>query len=107
MDWLTFSHAYCTTICAVLLPANVLAMVMALFWVRQSYPIWQVAIPGMLLAYLLILHALSWVIVGMVMGETYLLISLGSVSFGINGLALARPELINQWSKQLIPKIFS
>ncbi|MBD3880847.1 hypothetical protein IFO70_03665 [Phormidium tenue FACHB-886] len=75
-----FSCSYCITICAVLVPANLLATLqtMLLVWYRRPLAKVQLtATAASLFALLLLLHVLAWLSIGVVMAPTYILAFLG------------------------------
>ncbi len=92
---LTFSHSNCLAICAFLVPANLVATLTTMVLValhRPLYQRWQAAFLAMLPALLMVLHVFSWFWVGVVMLQTYILLSLGAVCLGINFWAILHPE---------------
>jgi len=92
-----FSHTYCIQICALLVPLNMLATLATMILVGLEYPVHQVrqvVYVAIALAMAMILHVLSWLLVGVVMLPTYILFSLAAVCLAINLLALCyRPSL--------------
>lgn len=91
---LNFSYTHCTSICAVLVPANLLATLQTLLLVGFHRPVVQVQrMTGItsLCALLMVLHVASWLVIGVVMVPTYVLLGLGSICLGINAWAIAHP----------------
>lgn len=88
---LEFSHIHCIAICAVLVPANLLATLQTLILVGLHRPQVQVqrstGIAG-ICALVMIAHVLTWFVIGVVMLPTYVLLLLGSVCLSINLWAL-------------------
>ncbi|PMB50860.1 hypothetical protein CEN39_17635 [Fischerella thermalis CCMEE 5201] len=72
-----FSRTNCVSICAFLVPANLLAtlltMVLAVLR-RSSYQVWQSAIVACIFAVVMILHVYTWFMIGVVMIPTYVLL---------------------------------
>lgn len=82
-----FSRTHCIAICAVLVPANLLATLQTvlLTWVRRpSRQIYWMAAVSSCYALLLILHVLTWLAIGVVMLPTYILTVLGCLCGAIN-----------------------
>jgi hypothetical protein len=82
-----FSRAHCITICAVLVPANLLATLQTMIWVWQRRPLPQVqgrATIASLFALILLLHVITWWVIGVVMAPTYILSALGCVCIAVN-----------------------
>lgn len=100
---LTFSHTHCLTICAVLVPLNLLATLQTIVLTALHRPRLQVrtaiTLAG-LVALAMILHVLTWFVIGVVMIQTYILLSLGGVCLLINLWAGSHPASLNaclQW----------
>ena len=96
-----FSHTYCVAICAVLVPWNLLTTVLTLGLVS-----WQPTAPGLpnfprsrQLAIaagiggsiLMVLHVLTWFVVGVIQVQTFILFSLGVCCISLNLWALGSP----------------
>jgi hypothetical protein len=96
---LEFSHRHCVAICALLVPANLLATVQTFVWVATTTSPKRPPTRGLVgsialatgLAVILSLHVLSWLWVGVVMPPTYILLSLALVCLSLNGWALFQP----------------
>jgi hypothetical protein len=89
-----FSCTHCIAICAVLVPANLLATLQTMLLVWYRRPIAQVqltATAASLYALTLLLHVLAWLSIGVVMAPTYILAFLGCLCLAINlgGVAIA------------------
>jgi hypothetical protein len=105
---LTFSHTYCIAICTVLVPCNLLATLHTLIRVglRQNRPqTLQSAILALLPALLMVLHVLSWLIVGVVMAPTYILLGLGFTCFCLNGWAIVHPTSLSALLRGLFLRV--
>ncbi len=74
-----FSRANCVTICAFLVPANLLVTILTMVLTalrRPSHQIWQSAAIASFFASVMILHVYTWFMIGVVMAPTYILMSL-------------------------------
>lgn len=96
-----FSRTYCIAICAVLVPANLLATLQTMLFVWFRRPVGQVycmATVASLYALLVILHVITWLTIGVVMLPTYILSFLGCfcllVNFSAVLIATHRPSSI-------------
>lgn len=72
-----FSRANCVSICAFLVPANLLATVLTMTFAalhRPSYYVWQAAGIGSIFAFIMVLHVYTWFMIGVVMAPTYILL---------------------------------
>lgn len=75
-----FSRTHCIAICAVLVPANLLATLQAMLFVwfgRPPEQVYGIAAAASLYALVLLLHVVSWLAIGVVMLPTYILSVLG------------------------------
>lgn len=89
---LNFSHTYCIAICAFLVPANLGATLVTLLLTalrRPQVEVNRAAVLASALAVIMVLHVLSWFVVGVVMAPTYILLSLATICMGINFWAFA------------------
>ena len=90
-----FSRTYCATICAFLVPANLLFTSQTLIFTGLRRPQTQVqkaAILACFPALLMILHVYTWWAIGVVMAPTFILLWLASTCLGINVWAIAHPQ---------------
>ncbi len=88
-----FSRAHCLGICAFLVPANLVITVQTLLFVGLGWRrrwVLGIAVPAIAYASAMLLHVLSWYVVGVVMAPTFVLALLGMACLGINGFAIAR-----------------
>ncbi|WP_341529710.1 hypothetical protein WKK05_10555 [Nostoc sp. UHCC 0302] len=72
-----FSRANCISICAFLVPANLLVTSLTIFLTavhRPSHQVWQSAGIASFFASVMILHVYTWFIIGVVMPPTYILL---------------------------------
>ncbi|MEH2335542.1 hypothetical protein [Nostoc sp.] len=72
-----FSRGNCISICAFLVPANLLVTILTMSLValrRPSYQVWQSAGIASFFASVMIMHVYTWFMVGVVMAPTYILL---------------------------------
>ncbi|MBW4612672.1 MAG: hypothetical protein KME21_05215 [Desmonostoc vinosum HA7617-LM4] len=72
-----FSRTNCVSICAFLVPANLLATLLTIILTvfrRPSYQVWPSAAIATIFASVMILHVYTWFIIGVVMAPTYILL---------------------------------
>ncbi|HEY9636692.1 MAG TPA: hypothetical protein V6D14_25055 [Coleofasciculaceae cyanobacterium] len=90
-----FSSANCVAICAALVPANLLLTLQTMVFTglrRPQAQVRQVALLACLPALVMVLHVLTWWMIGVVMAPTYILLWLASICLGINVWAIAHPQ---------------
>jgi len=76
-----FSRANCISICAFLVPANLVATSVTTVFAAFQYPkvqVWQAAGIASMLALVMVAHVFTWFQVGVVMVPTYILLWLGT-----------------------------
>lgn len=86
-----FSRTHCIAICAVLVPANLLATLQTMLWVwfgRPPLHVQLMALVSSFYALILLLHVYTWFAIGVVMAPTYILTVLGCVCLTINFCAV-------------------
>lgn len=87
-----FSRNHCVTLCAFLVPANLVAtsltMLLSLFQ-RPQIQIWKSAGVASFLAVLMLLHVFTWFMVGVVLAPTYILMWLAGTCLLTNLGAIA------------------
>lgn len=95
-----FSRAYCIPICGFLVPANLLTTLVTIIQVGLNHSQVQVrraARFASLWALVMMLHVLTWFVIGMVMAPTYVLLFLGTLCLVINLWAISgSPNPIDQ-----------
>ncbi|WP_199333408.1 hypothetical protein [Oculatella sp. FACHB-28] len=87
-----FSRTNCVAICAVLVPANLLAtsQTLLLLWFRRPLrQVWLMAAIASLCALVMVLHVMTWLIIGVVMMQTFILFGLGAMCLCTNLGAIA------------------
>lgn len=99
IDLFALSRQYCVTICGFLVPINLLLTSCTLFFlVRQFHQktIRRSAITAMVFSLAMIAHVGTWLVVGVVMAPTYILLSLGMTCLAINSYAYFAPHKVRQ-----------
>jgi hypothetical protein len=92
---LAFSQTHCVTICAVLVPVNLLATMLTIAITgcdRPATQIWTSCGFASLAALIMVLHVASWFVVGVVMIQTFVLLLLGGVCLAVNLWAVQHPH---------------
>lgn len=87
-----FSRANCISICAFLIPGSLITSLLTMYFTlicRPAIEVWQMAGIGSIFAGLMICHVFTWLIIGIVMAPTYILLCLGSICFFTNIVAIA------------------
>ena len=101
---LEFSHNHCIAICAALVPANVLTTFCAIVFVwlqRPTAQVWQLSGLASCFALLMVLHVLTWFVIGVVMLPTFVLLSLGGVCLSINVWVILHPQSLRHFLSNL------
>lgn len=83
---LEFSHVHCVTICAVLVPVNLLVTLQTILLTGLGHETWArrtAALAG-ISAGVMVLHVLTWFVIGVVAMQTYILLALGGTCLGVN-----------------------
>ena len=86
-----FSRSHCLAICAFLIPANLIATSQTILFTilkRRSLEISIISTTAIIYASLMVMHVVSWFIVGVVMAPTFILTLLGIVCLAINLMAI-------------------
>lgn len=103
-----FSRNHCLTICAFIVPANLLLTLRTILLVGLNSPPIQVQksmVIASFLALTMLMHVLSWLIVGVVMTPTYILLTLGFVCLSLNIWAITHPISMRQILQELISNL--
>lgn len=98
-----FSRNHCLTICAFLVPANLLLTLCTLYLVVRLQPSTQVYLSAFvtnLFALALLLHDFTWFSIGVVMAPTYILLALACVCLSLNLWVIAHPTSMKQLLKE-------
>lgn len=102
---LHISHTYCLQICALLVPTNMAVTMASMLMVGLEVPRWRicaVASLGISLAITMVMHVLSWLLVGVVMLPTYVLLCLAGVCFSINMMLIYRQPMLRRLLVRLV-----
>jgi hypothetical protein len=94
-----FSRNHCVAICAFLVPLNLLAtssVLLFLFLLRPLFSTRLVATVACFCALTLFLHVGTWLMVGVVMAPTFILLGLGTICLVINFSILIATERCQQ-----------
>ncbi|NEP09832.1 MAG: hypothetical protein F6K14_06335 [Symploca sp. SIO2C1] len=86
-----FSRTNCVAICAFLVPANLLLTLQTLIltWLRRpKSQVLTAVLVACIPAVLIIFHVFTWLMIGVVMAPTFILLCLGSICLGINFWAI-------------------
>ncbi len=92
---LSFSHAHCVAICAFLVPFNLIATLQTVVFIVLQRParwVWKSVGFASLGALVMVLHVVTWFVVGVVAVQTFVLFSLGGVCLAVNLWAAVHPE---------------
>jgi hypothetical protein len=87
-----FSRQNCGTICAFLVPANLITTLISLILLAKQYPLPKIrltVILSVIFALTLFLHISTWFAIGVVTPITFILLTLGSACLAMNFLAIA------------------
>lgn len=101
---LHFSHAYCVAICAALVPLNLLATILTLILTGLHRPTADIVkVSGVAIAFagIMVLHVLTWFVIGVVMVPTYVLLTLGTVCFAVNAWAILHSSSLHRLLNRL------
>ncbi|MBW4564062.1 MAG: hypothetical protein KME32_23565 [Mojavia pulchra JT2-VF2] len=86
-----FSRANCVSICAFLVPANLLATLLTIILTvvhRPSHQVWKAAAFASIFALVMVLHVYTWFMAGVVMAPTYILLWLAITCLLANSAAI-------------------
>ena len=90
-----FSMTHCVALCAFLVPANLLVSLQIILFSafeRPRYYLWIMAAASVLYASALILHDLSWFMIGVIAPPTFILMFVAALCLGVNAWAIACPD---------------
>jgi hypothetical protein len=94
-----FSHRYCVEICTFLVPANLLATCRTLVSVGRNQPPQKrrsTVVLATTFALIMALHVFSWLLAGIVMPPTFILLALSCVCLSINGWSILHPNSLHR-----------
>lgn len=90
-----FSRSNCVAICAFLVPANLVTTIVTMTFVglgRSFHQIFVAAGVAALFSGIMVLHVLTWFLIGVVMPPTFILLTLGTLCLTMNLWALFGPQ---------------
>jgi hypothetical protein len=90
-----FSRTNCVAICAFLVPANLLLTLQTIIFTglhRPQAKITKAALLACIPAILMVLHVFTWLMIGVIMAPTYILLCLGSTCLGLNLWAITNSQ---------------
>jgi hypothetical protein len=96
---LDFSHIHCVAICAALVPLTLLLTLgtIVLTGLGKQSQVWKTAGLASLAAGVMVLHVLTWFLIGVVMVPTFVLLMLSSVSLATNLWAVLSPQTMRRF----------
>ncbi|MFH7030180.1 MAG: hypothetical protein ACHBN1_33675 [Heteroscytonema crispum UTEX LB 1556] len=106
-----FSRANCVSICAFLVPANLIATVLTMVFAalrRPLHQVWQAAGIASIFALVMVLHVYTWFAIGVVMVPTYILLwlaitclltNLGAILFRKSSIQLFFPMVLSKGNR--------
>jgi hypothetical protein len=98
-----FSTNHCVAICAFLVPANLIAAIQILIFVGLRSPkLAPIILMSVVYALTIILHVVTWFLVGVVMAPTFILLGLGVVCLGIDIWAVAAPINMSNFLRKVV-----
>lgn len=100
-----FSRRHCVAICAVLVPANLLATLQVLVGIALCRPPAQIRLSVTLttvLASLLVLHVGTWLAIGVVRPVTFILFGLAATCWLLAVGTAAYPQAYQNWIRWLL-----
>lgn len=102
---LELSRMHCVGICAFLVPTNLLLTFLTLTLTGLGRPARQVLIAAgfaALFSGVMVLHVLTWFLVGVVMLPTYILLSLGGLCLVTNLVAFFKQQEVASFLRSLV-----
>jgi len=94
-----FSRQHCVGICAFLVPANLIATLQTLIFTGLLSSTMRrngMALAASGYATLMLLHVMTWFVIGVVMAPTFILTGLGLLCLGLNGWAMLHPQSLSR-----------
>ena len=102
-----FSRNYCISICAFLVPANLLATLLSLIFIvvkaSRTKLLTSITI-ATLFAITLSLHVASWWMVGVIKTPTFILLALATVCISLNLWAIAESKQEEPWLSKMVKR---
>lgn len=103
-----FSRQHCVSICAFLVPANMLATFQTLLFTGFHRPTshrYWITLAASGYALLMLLHVITWYMIGVVMAPTFILTGLGLFCLTVNGWAIAHPQSLETLLRSMVLSI--
>ena len=103
-----FSRTNCVAICAFLVPANLLLTLQTIILTtlrRPQVQVRQAAILACIPAVVMVLHVFTWLMIGVVMAPTYILLWLGSTCLVINLWAITNSQKHGSLTPSLVVNV--
>ncbi|MDJ0731963.1 MAG: hypothetical protein QNJ33_18450 [Crocosphaera sp.] len=101
------SRNHCISICAFLVPANLLATLLSLIFIvikpSRIQLLTSVTI-AILFAITLSLHVASWWIIGVIQAPTFILLALATVCISLNIWAIAESQQEEPWLSKMVKR---
>lgn len=100
-----FSRNHCVAICAFLVPTNLFATLQTIVLVGLGRPqrqLWRSLGLASVFAIAMILHVLTWFMIGVVMAPTFILMTLACVCLSVNLWAVCHPASMRNLFKFVI-----
>jgi hypothetical protein len=104
-----YSRCHCVGICAVLIPTNLVLSSITIALTATAQPIWLIrgfALANMIPALVLILHVISWWIIGVVMLPTFILPLLSITCLTIALYAMLTGDRSDNYLRRLFLNLF-
>ncbi|MDJ0704775.1 MAG: hypothetical protein QNJ46_15945 [Leptolyngbyaceae cyanobacterium MO_188.B28] len=86
---------HCVALCAFLVPANLLVSLQIILFSAFECPryyLWIMAAASALYASVLVMHDLSWFMIGVIAPPTFVIMFVVALCLGVNAWAIARPD---------------
>lgn len=100
---MAFSHTHCTSICALLIPALLVASTQVMLFSalgRSQTQVRLMAAVSCLYALVLVLHILTWFVIGVILPATFLLLLLAIACSTLSLWIGLHPQPLHQWVQQ-------
>ncbi|MBD1937709.1 hypothetical protein [Microcoleus sp. FACHB-68] len=108
-----FSRTHCISICAFLVPANLVATGLTVAFTllrRPKAQVWKAAAIAAIPALVMVFHVVTWFMIGVVMAPTYILLWLAATCLSINLWAISHPQSmvrLIKWAWGMISPAFN
>ena len=108
-----FSRTHCISICAFLVPANLVTTGVTVAFTllhRPKAQVWKAAAIAAIPALVMVFHVVTWFMIGVVMAPTYILLWLAATCLSINLWAISHPQSmvrLIKWAWGMISPAFN